>query len=71
MPRTTNEPEGLVAARESAYWAVEFEEVGRICDSTIQLVQRIYDQIGDEYGNVDWWLYERMEDGRFPEEALE
>lgn len=71
MRRASNEPEGPVAVRESSYWAVEFEEVGRICDSAVQLVQRIYDEISGEYGDLDWWLYERGEDGCFPEEALE
>jgi hypothetical protein len=51
--RASNESEGPVAVRESSYWAVEFEEVGRICDRTVQLVQRIYDETGGEYGDLD------------------
>jgi hypothetical protein len=70
MLKLKSDEEGLMSPRESAYWVLEFDEVGRICDSAIGLVQRIYDEIGDEYGEIDWWLYERNENGRFPEEAL-
>jgi hypothetical protein len=70
MMRVSSKEEGPAPVRESAYWLTEFGELGRICDSSIDLVQRIYDEIDGKYGNVTWWLYEREENGCFPEKAL-
>jgi hypothetical protein len=44
--------------------------VSSLCDMMIGLVRKISKAIDEKFGPVDVWLFDRKEDGYFPEDAF-
>jgi hypothetical protein len=56
--------------REEAYLSLSMSDVSSLCDMTIVFVRKISKAIKEKFGPVDRWLFDRKENGYFPEEAF-
>lgn len=56
--------------RVQIYMNIEVNEVRELCDSTIALVRRIDTEINGMFGDIGLWLFDRGEDGYFPDNVF-
>ena len=56
--------------REFAFLSLEADRIGGLCDAAVDLIRKISDVIGPEFGDTDLWLFSRENDGRFPAQAF-
>jgi len=57
--------------RVHVYLNIEVKEVEKLCDLTITLIRKIDKVINSMFGDIDLWLFERGQDGYFPEEIFD
>jgi hypothetical protein len=57
--------------RESVFFDLSFDDVKEIVDASVRLIRQVGRVVGETYGKLDLWLFERGADGRFSDEAFE
>lgn len=58
------------ASRETVFFDLSLEAVAEICDAVVALIREIAAVVGNDFGDVGWWTYERTEDECYPEAAF-
>ncbi len=53
--------------RENVYLNLDLPEVKAVCDAVVDLIREIRAAIGPKFGEVDWWLFQRDANDRYPE----
>ena len=56
--------------REAAFFELSIDRVAALCDDVIELISKIADVVGRDYGDVSLWLFRRNSDGFFPEKTF-
>ena len=56
--------------RESVFFVLSPDEVGKIVDASIALIRKVSEVTSGKFGDVDVWLFSRGSDGKFPEKAF-
>lgn len=56
--------------RESVFFVLSTEEVGKIVDASIALIRKVSEVTDGKFGDVDVWLFGRDPGGKFPEKAF-
>lgn len=69
-PKVDSMPEGE-EMRESVFFRLTVQQAGELVDAVIRLIRRMSSVVGDSYGKVDHWLYQRTPEGLFPMKAFE
>jgi hypothetical protein len=60
-----------VQFREEPFFRLSEQEAAQLIDATISLIKKISGPLGESFGRVEVWLYDRAADGRFPKEAFD
>jgi len=63
---TEGDPEG----KERIFFHLPINKVREICDASAALIRQISAAIGPSFGDVTWWVFDRREDDRYPEETF-
>jgi hypothetical protein len=56
--------------RELVFLQLAPQDVELLIDSAIGLINKIAASVGPEYGDPSLWVFQRQDDGRFPEDTL-
>ncbi len=56
--------------REATFFELSIDRVAALCDDVIELILKIADVVGPDYGDVSLWLFPRGSDGFFPESTF-
>ncbi len=56
--------------RENVYLNLTLEQVQAVCDAVVKLIREIGSEIGPRFGDVESWLFNRDETGRYPDRHL-
>lgn len=56
--------------RENVYLGLELRQVRAVCDAVVGLIREVRTAIGPRFGDIDWWLFERNTDDRYPDDVF-